>query len=227
MDLTTDMTQSPPTTITPNGSTAHGINTSLTYDHDPLKANQPFTITSPTTANPASLSSPDRRPKKSSSTCTTCRARKVRCNGARDICSNCQRLGFPCSYDDTDSAAWNVNLPRRRVKQACQSCHSRKARCSGHVPACDRCRVQGIECVYRPAKRARLSKGGAAGGGSATGSARESPQSHDEDMDDVQNDSDPGLTDPGSTSTPTAFSHEVYAQPTPRLQSTREIAANM
>lgn len=145
-------------------------------------------------------SSPNRQPKKSSATCTTCRARKVRCNGTRPVCSNCQRLGFPCSYDDdsTDpaaaAAAWSVALPRRRVKQACLSCHSRKARCSGHMPACDRCRAQGIECVYRPTKRARVSTKGGVGGGSA---GRDSPQSHDDDShrDDGHGDSDSGFPD--------------------------------
>lgn len=132
--------------------------------------------------------SPDRRHKKSSSTCTTCRARKVRCNGARAICSNCQRLGFPCSYDDSDVGAWTAALPRRRVKQACVSCHSRKARCSGHLPSCERCRTQGLDCVYRPSKRAKVSSLRGSGDGT-------SPQSHDDDRDDYHHDSDPSLTD--------------------------------
>ncbi|KAI9149512.1 Nitrogen assimilation transcription factor nit-4 [Paramyrothecium foliicola] len=146
--------------------------------------------------------SPDRRPRKSSSTCTTCRARKVRCDGARAVCSNCQRLGFPCSYDDADPGTWTASLPRRRVKQACLSCHSRKARCSGHVPACDRCRAQGIECVYRPSKRARTSK---------FSGDRRSPQSQDgdRDRDDGHNDSDHGLTDSNSITTPTNFNYDI------------------
>lgn len=150
----------------------------------------------PNTGPGTGYSSPNRQPKKSSATCTTCRARKVRCNGTRPVCSNCQRLGFPCSYDDdsTDpaaaAAAWSIALPRRRVKQACLSCHSRKARCSGHMPACDRCRAQGIDCVYRPTKRARVSTRSIGGG-------RDSPQSHDEDShrDDGHGDSDSGFPD--------------------------------
>ncbi|KAM4066515.1 fungal zn(2)-Cys(6) binuclear cluster domain-containing protein [Hirsutella rhossiliensis] len=102
-------------------------------------------------------------PRKSSSTCATCRARKVRCNGARPRCSNCQRLAFPCSYVDAECSS---ALPRRRVKQACLSCHGRKARCSGHLPACDRCRAQGLDCVYRPGKQP------------ATVASATSPQSH-------------------------------------------------
>ncbi|CAK7203848.1 hypothetical protein SEUCBS139899_006597 [Sporothrix eucalyptigena] len=118
--------------------------------------------------------------KKVSQTCVTCRARKVRCDGRRSICSNCERLGFPCSFDDTEvevttvttagttsaaptagaaggSAPDILSIPRRRARQACQNCHSRKARCSGGTPQCDRCRTLGIECVYRPGKRTRLS----------------------------------------------------------------------
>ncbi|KAF7559274.1 hypothetical protein G7046_g4871 [Stylonectria norvegica] len=143
--------------------------------------------------------SPDRKPKKSSLTCTTCRARKVRCNGARDICSNCERLGFPCSYDDADPGALSGNLPRRRVRQACLSCHSRKARCSGHLPSCERCRSQGIECVYRPSKRARISMR----------NDGRSPQSQEGDRDDGHLDSDPGLTDPASQATPSAYNLDV------------------
>ncbi|KPM38821.1 hypothetical protein AK830_g7756 [Neonectria ditissima] len=154
----------------------------------------------PGVSQPAShANSPDRKPKKSSLTCTTCRARKVRCNGARDICSNCERLGFPCSYDEADPSALSGALPRRRVRQACLSCHSRKARCSGHMPSCERCRSQGIDCVYRPSKRARIA---------VRGDGR-SPQSQDGDRDDGQNDSDPGLTDPASTVTPNAYPHDV------------------
>ncbi|KEY68039.1 hypothetical protein S7711_06951 [Stachybotrys chartarum IBT 7711] len=152
--------------------------------------------------------SPDRRPRKSTSTCTTCRARKVRCDGARAVCSNCQRLGFPCSYDDGDAGAWTATLPRRRVKQACLACHSRKARCSGHVPACERCRAQGIQCVYKPGKRARISKFHA---------DRRSPvsQEGDSNRDDGHidhndlNDSDPNLTDPTSMATPSGQNFDI------------------
>lgn len=118
---------------------------------------------------------PDRRLRKSLSTCSTCRFRKVRCNGAHPICASCKRLGFPCSYDEHDIDASSLTLPRRRVKQACLSCHSRKARCSGHLPSCERCRSHGIDCVYRPSKRARI-------GPRASRDLRSSV-SHDEDTD--------------------------------------------
>lgn len=169
---------------------------SATASSTPVVSQQPVNPSQPA----SHANSPDRKPKKSSLTCTTCRARKVRCNGARDICSNCERLGFPCSYDDGDTGALSGALPRRRVRQACISCHSRKARCSGHVPACDRCRSQGIDCVYRPSKRARIA---------LRGEGR-SPQSQEGDREDGHNDSDPGLTDPASTATPQGFAPEMY-----------------
>lgn len=136
--------------------------------------------------------SPSPRPQqRTSHTCVTCRARKVRCDGRRGICTNCERLGFACSYDENvaievvDSpGGTSISVPRRRVRQACLSCHSKKARCSGQLPKCDRCRLQGIECVYRPGKRslgtaAHASNGptaaDAAGGGTRDHSNPRSP----------------------------------------------------
>ncbi|KAJ3493488.1 hypothetical protein NLG97_g4697 [Lecanicillium saksenae] len=148
---------------------------------------------------PPAAASQDRRPKKSSSTCATCRHRKVRCNGARPMCSNCQRLGFPCSYDEADADAWHVALPRRRVKQACLTCHSRKARCSGHLPSCERCSSLGLDCVYRPTKRVKTSS-------RPQGSIRSpTAASIDGDSHDAH-DSDRAMSDPAST--PASYGHD-------------------
>ncbi|KAK4160595.1 hypothetical protein QBC43DRAFT_325250 [Cladorrhinum sp. PSN259] len=103
------------------------------------------------------VSSPinDRPQKRTANTCGACRTRKVRCDGRRGICTNCERLGLPCAYDDAFAVevAHPVSIPRRRVRQACQNCHAKKARCSGTMPSCDRCRTQKLGCVYRPGKR--------------------------------------------------------------------------
>lgn len=106
------------------------------------------------------MSASPRPLQRTSHTCVTCRARKVRCDGRRGICTNCERLGFGCSYDENvaievvDSTGHtSISVPRRRVRQACLSCHAKKAKCSGQMPKCDRCRVQGLDCVYRPGKR--------------------------------------------------------------------------
>lgn len=118
-------------------------------------------LTSPSV--PVSRSAPSG--KKSSKTCCTCRSRKVKCDGRRQICSNCERLGFSCSYDEltaestttgTDSSP-TFTLPRRRVRNACLNCNNRKARCSGTTPKCTRCSNQGLNCVYRLTKRMRPS----------------------------------------------------------------------
>ncbi|KAI1632591.1 hypothetical protein F4809DRAFT_656144 [Biscogniauxia mediterranea] len=117
-------------------------------------------------AEAAAADPSNRPPKKSSQTCSTCRMRKVRCDGRRDVCQNCERLGFSCSFQDTGSpnpdgeSVSSFSLPRRRVRLACTNCHSRKARCSGEAPKCARCQTQGIECIYKPTKRS----GGVAGG---------------------------------------------------------------
>ncbi|KAK4234607.1 hypothetical protein C8A03DRAFT_37624 [Achaetomium macrosporum] len=107
------------------------------------------------------MSTSPRPQKRTANTCVTCRARKVRCDGRRGVCTNCERLGFGCSYDENvsvevvpgESNGPAISVPRRRVRQACQNCHARKARCSGSMPSCDRCRAHGLECVYRPGKR--------------------------------------------------------------------------
>lgn len=204
-----DLSSTSTTSVT-NPSTIPAVSSGTTNTNGAVNPVQGFADSGTPQPQPhqPGYSSPNRPLKKSSTTCTTCRARKVRCNGVRPMCSNCQRLGFPCSYDDDASdpaaaaAAWSVALPRRRVKQACLSCHSRKARCSGHMPACERCRAQGIECVYRPTKRARISNKSLSGG-------RNSPQSHDEDhRDDGHNDSD-GFIDGTGATTPN-FTNDMY-----------------
>jgi len=131
--------------------------------------------------------SPRPQQKRPASTCVTCRARKVRCDGRREVCANCERLGFDCSYDDNmigDAAQPEspgaypgpaISVPRRRVRQACHNCHAKKARCSGSVPQCDRCRTQGLECVYRPGKRSLPLPGIATGAGTPDVAMRDDP----------------------------------------------------
>ncbi|KAJ0160049.1 hypothetical protein CTA2_8639, partial [Colletotrichum tanaceti] len=199
------------------------------------------------TAPAASSSSVSPKPTKRSSatTCVTCRARKVRCDGRRDVCSNCERLGFTCTYEDPTSepnrlaaaaAAPAFPLPRRRVRQACQSCHSRKARCSGHTPACDRCRAQGIECVYRVSKRTRLSinpppsrgdqavrsptssTSAAAAAVAATATSRDHQTRRSLSRDDAAHDSDTVGADAVASNTPSTFNRDLSA-PDPQFES--------
>lgn len=39
----------------------------------------------------------------SPNTCAACRARKVRCDGRRTVCTNCERLGFTCSFEKSQT----------------------------------------------------------------------------------------------------------------------------
>jgi hypothetical protein len=91
--------------------------------------------------------------KRSVNICAECRARKVRCDGRRHVCTNCERLNLSCSFQRAEDSP-DVQLERRRVRLACASCHALKARCSGQLPKCQRCRTKGIDCVYAPSKRA-------------------------------------------------------------------------
>ncbi|OJJ39794.1 hypothetical protein ASPWEDRAFT_181156 [Aspergillus wentii DTO 134E9] len=79
-------------------------------------------------------------------TCQQCKLRKVRCDGRRGICGNCERLRFNCSFQG--SRLSSSKPERLRVRQACNRCHSLKVRCSGNLPSCGRCQKKGRECVY-------------------------------------------------------------------------------
>lgn len=78
------------------------------------------------------------QPKRQSlNTCSACRKHKVRCDGRRDVCSNCERLGYHCSFGQSPDIVGS--LPRRRAQSACLACHRRKIRCNEDRPTCQRC----------------------------------------------------------------------------------------
>ncbi|TDZ38157.1 putative transcriptional regulatory protein [Colletotrichum spinosum] len=176
----------------------------------------------------ASPVSPKPTKRSSATTCVTCRSRKVRCDGRRDKCSNCDRLGFPCTYEDPNSdanglsSASTLPLPRRRVRQACENCHSRKARCSGHTPVCDRCRSHNIECIYRQSKRARLTLQHAprddqaaisptASSTAAAGAALREQARRSQSREDAAHESDAGGAEAIGSNTPSTFNQDISA----------------
>ncbi|KAF9877255.1 hypothetical protein CkaCkLH20_05521 [Colletotrichum karsti] len=193
----------------------------------PVSAASASTAAAVTTS--ASSVSPKPTKRSSATTCVTCRARKVRCDGRRDICCNCERLGFTCTYEDPNSdpnglsSAPSFPLPRRRVRQACESCHSRKARCSGDTPTCVRCRAQGLECVYRASKRARLSihhtprldqlVRSPTTSSAAAVPTRDQQARRSQSRDDAAHDSDAGGADvvASNRDTPSTFNQELSA----------------
>ncbi|KAK2002637.1 hypothetical protein LX36DRAFT_229234 [Colletotrichum falcatum] len=235
----------PPTAAPVTNSSSSDTNTNINADLAVAAAAAAATTvtasisaaTSAPAAGASSSVSPKPTKRSSATTCVTCRARKVRCDGRRDICSNCERLGFSCTYEDSGidanglAAAPTFPLPRRRVRQACQSCHSRKARCSGHTPACDRCRAQGIECVYRASKRTRLSINLPGRGDrddqitrSPTSSASVAATHRDQQnrrslsRDEAVHESDAAAPDVVTSNTPSTFNHDLSA-PDPQFES--------
>ncbi|EFQ34858.1 hypothetical protein CGRA01v4_04231 [Colletotrichum graminicola] len=214
------------TAVTTTSSSDTNINADLA-----VAATIATTVTASASAAAAGASSsvsPKPTKRSSATTCVTCRARKVRCDGRRDVCSNCERLGFSCTYEDSTSdanglvAAPTFPLPRRRVRQACQSCHSRKARCSGHTPACDRCRAQGIECVYRASKRTRMGTNPLGRGDhgdqiirsptsstSVTATHRDQLNRRSLSREEAVHDSDAAGLDVVTSNTPSTFNHDL------------------
>ncbi|ETS73204.1 hypothetical protein PFICI_15149 [Pestalotiopsis fici W106-1] len=93
-------------------------------------------------------------------TCLQCRVRKVKCDGRQDVCRNCERLEFECSFQQQSrgqpTAQYAAKLPeRRRRMQACLSCRSKKIRCLGELPECSNCSKKGLSCNY-PEPRKKL-----------------------------------------------------------------------
>ncbi|KAJ5772735.1 hypothetical protein N7457_007631 [Penicillium paradoxum] len=94
--------------------------------------------------------------------CQECRARKVGCDGRLSTCSNCERLGFQCSFTrrgepsvmaNTRFVTKNVNRPRRlRGPNSCSQCRVRKVRCSNTHPQCANCVKHDRPCSYPPSK---------------------------------------------------------------------------
>lgn len=97
---------------------------------------------------------------------------KVRCDGRQDVCRNCERLGFECSFQQLSQPPGQYVLkppePRRRT-QACSQCHLKKTRCLGELPSCSNCTRKGRKCTY-PRTR-KQGQGPGSGSGSGQGSS--------------------------------------------------------
>ncbi|OTB02921.1 hypothetical protein M426DRAFT_322164 [Hypoxylon sp. CI-4A] len=124
----------------------------LQVSGDPPESQSPQLRSGPI---PASLSVSD--PLKKRAICSQCRIRKVRCDGRPNICQNCDRLGFECSFQQspgTSPGQYVVKLPeRRRRMQACNQCHSKKTRCLGELPSCSSCVRKNRVCSYPRTKK--------------------------------------------------------------------------
>jgi hypothetical protein len=95
--------------------------------------------------------------------CMLTRYFQVKCDGKVGVCSNCERLGFTCSFSFLEEGEHDVHKTpsesrpkRQRGRRACQLCRQQKVRCSGNLPSCSNCRRRGTEseCSYPTPKRA-------------------------------------------------------------------------
>ncbi|KAL1303092.1 hypothetical protein AAFC00_006535 [Neodothiora populina] len=92
------------------------------------------------------------RPKR----CLTCAARKVKCDGTRDVCLRCQRLGIECRWLRSGSPRTRRVTPdlnvteaghkRIRTLAACDPCRKRKLKCDGGRP-CTTCERRNVRCT--------------------------------------------------------------------------------
>ncbi|PFH50208.1 hypothetical protein AMATHDRAFT_145723 [Amanita thiersii Skay4041] len=53
---------------------------------------------SPSQNNTKHVDDIPRTPRRTPMACLFCRGRKLKCDGGRPSCSNCNRRGYPCSY---------------------------------------------------------------------------------------------------------------------------------
>lgn len=89
--------------------------------------------------------------------CTTCRARKVKCDERPNGCLNCERLQLDCVQNGGVSAAAKrpnsgyepvVGIKRKRTFRSCIPCRDSKVKCSGERPTCTRCQQRRTTCIY-------------------------------------------------------------------------------
>ncbi|KAH7409875.1 fungal-specific transcription factor domain-containing protein [Phaeosphaeria sp. MPI-PUGE-AT-0046c] len=89
--------------------------------------------------------------------CTTCRARKVKCDERPNGCLNCERLQLDCVQNGLIAAAVKrpgttiepvIGIKRKRTFRSCVPCREHKVKCSGERPKCTRCSQRRTSCVY-------------------------------------------------------------------------------
>ncbi|KAF2112241.1 fungal-specific transcription factor domain-containing protein [Lophiotrema nucula] len=104
---------------------------------------------------------PATRRRRPANACSTCRARKVRCDGRLGGCLNCERLELTCVpssstrevtpssivRQDNHNFSLAAGSKRKRSYRSCLSCRTSKIKCSGDKP-CSRCRKRSATCEY-------------------------------------------------------------------------------
>ncbi|CAI6309392.1 unnamed protein product [Periconia digitata] len=85
--------------------------------------------------------------------CSTCRARKVKCDARPNGCENCENLSLSCIQEtitagQIERPRSSTNNKRKRTYRVCVPCRQGKLRCSGARPSCSRCDQKHTTCVY-------------------------------------------------------------------------------
>ncbi|KAH4059922.1 hypothetical protein HBI80_035590 [Parastagonospora nodorum] len=89
--------------------------------------------------------------------CTTCRARKVKCDERANGCLNCERLQLDCVQNGLIASAVKrpgttvepiIGIKRKRTFRSCVPCRESKVKCSGERPKCNRCSQRRTSCMY-------------------------------------------------------------------------------
>ncbi|VUC29752.1 unnamed protein product [Clonostachys rosea] len=109
---------------------------------------------------------PPSRRRRTRTGCLTCRARRIKCDEAAAICTQCSRSDLQClrsrneSLSETtrsrlaftaknnDRRLTQAGTKRQRVQRSCVSCKLIKKRCNGERPLCDRCLKKDQPCIY-------------------------------------------------------------------------------
>jgi hypothetical protein len=110
---------------------------------------------------------------------------QVRCDGRHNVCRNCERLRFDCSFrryknpgaaHDASTVEDFQTIPeRRRGVRACTECRAQKTRCSGEFPDCGNCSRRSRQCIYPVPKRPTRSMHAARASGARQGESNLQP----------------------------------------------------
>ncbi|KAH9901317.1 hypothetical protein C8Q73DRAFT_677464 [Cubamyces lactineus] len=87
-----------------------------------------------------------------SQTCSACRGRKVKCDGAVPVCGPCSKARRPVECEYTSAATSPPGPKGEYLKKgaACVPCRRKKKKCDARRPFCTTCEVAGKErdCTY-------------------------------------------------------------------------------
>ncbi|KFY56799.1 hypothetical protein V496_06644 [Pseudogymnoascus sp. VKM F-4515 (FW-2607)] len=93
--------------------------------------------------------------------CSTCRFRKVKCDGRLSLCLRCEKLGLECKWQASrpnseelvSGEVTRAGHKRLRTSVACETCRKRKLKCDAGKPSCSACIRRGISCIYEQGRQ--------------------------------------------------------------------------